>query len=250
MREKHYLSRVLRRFLLVLIAGLVFVMSVLAVYGPVDLFAPEKEKNVDEKVGEEISLPSPLKEGEVPLETAFSQRKSRRSFDEKPLSLREIGQLLWAGQGIAVDGTTGATRTAPSAGGTHPLEIYLVTGNFEELPGGVYRYNAKKHTLIKAVKGDRRNELSEAALGQEFVAVAPAILVVSAHYERTESAYGDRAERYVKMEVGHAGQNICLQAETLGLASVVVGAFEDSEVGKILNTEASPLAVIPVGHPN
>ena len=233
----------------VLIISLVVVFLALSGCAPgePDIIDPAEEKQENEDVQQEVSLPSPEEEGEATLESVLLERESRRSFAEDPLSLREIGQLLWAGQGI--DGMTGATRTAPSAGGTHPLEIYLVTKSSEDLQIGVHRYDPVEHTLKTVVTEDRRNMLAKAALGQDFIAEAPVNLVLVAHYERTTATYGERGKRYVKMEAGHAGQNICLQAEALGLNSVVIGAFDDNTVRELLDTEADPLAVIPVGYP-
>ena len=78
---------------------------------------------------------------------------------------------------------------------------------------------------------------------------APAFIVISAVHERTASRYGERANRYIHMEVGHAAQNIALEAVALGLGAVDVGAFSDLEVKKILGLPAGeePLCIVPVG---
>ncbi len=58
--------------------------------------------------------------------------------------------------------------------------------------------------------------------------------------------------RYVHMEVGHAAQNVCLQATAFGLGTVVVGAFEAGPVKRVLglaSDDEEPLSLIPVGHP-
>jgi nitroreductase len=51
------------------------------------------------------------------------------------------------------------------------------------------------------------------------------------------------------MEAGHAAQNLLLQAAALNLGAVLVGAFDDLEVKRILNlkTQEAPLYLIPVG---
>lgn len=199
-----------------------------------------------------ISLPEPDIAGEMKLEEALSQRVSRRDFTDEDLSLEQIAQLAWSAQGVSTpgDGTSGATRTAPSAGGTHPLAIYLVTGEMSALNAGVYRYDAENHELTAVINEDRREALASAALDQDFISDAPANVVVAAHYEETTLHYGDRGGRYVKMEAGHASQNISLQVEALDMNSVVIGAFEDDNVMQVLETDASPLAIIPVGYSN
>jgi len=51
------------------------------------------------------------------------------------------------------------------------------------------------------------------------------------------------------MEAGHAGENLYLQAEALGLATVAIGAFDDERVREVLDAPATqrPLYVFPVG---
>ena len=100
--------------------------------------------------------------------------------------------------------------------------------------------------------GDKRAQTARAAWSQDWIAEAPAILVISAVYPRTERKYGDRAPRYVHMEVGHAAQNVYLQAEALGLGTTMVGAFDDEALARELGLPAQekPLALLPVGHPN
>lgn len=120
----------------------------------------------------------------------------------------------------------------------------------EEVEDGVYHYNVAQHSLTRHHKGDVRLELARAALGQRFVYQAPLDIVICALYERTTLHYGSRGERYVHMEVGHAGQNIYLQAVALGLATVAVGAFADEQVRQVLRLDKqyNPLYIMPVGY--
>jgi SagB-type dehydrogenase family enzyme len=165
--------------------------------------------------------------------------------------LEEVGQLLWAAGGKTIDGITGATRAYPSAGGIYPLEIYLVAGNVVGLAQGIYRYEWKTHTLGFMKKGDFREELTRAAWGQRMVAHAPVSIIFTAVYPRTTRRYGERGRiRYVPMDVGGAGQNVHLQAEALGLGTVIIGAFSDEAVKEILGVKNEvPLYIMPVGRP-
>ena len=88
-------------------------------------------------------------------------------------------------------------------------------------------------------------------MNQAFIRQAPLSVVIGALYERTAGIYGGRGERYVHMEVGHAGQNIYLQATALGLATVAVGAFHDDEVSRVLRLDKplKPLYIMPMGKP-
>ncbi len=138
--------------------------------------------------------------------------------------------------GKNIDGLTGASRSAPSAGGIYPVEIYLVAGRVKGLCPGIYRYSWQDHSLHLEKAGDHRVALAVAALNQGFIARAPICLVLTAYYRKTESKYGQRGIlRYVPMDAGHAAQNVCLQAEAPGLGAVPVGAFLDREVEKVLD---------------
>jgi SagB-type dehydrogenase family enzyme len=97
--------------------------------------------------------------------------------------------------------------------------------------------------------GDLRKALAGAALDQYWVRSAPAVLVLAGVYERSETKYGQRARRYTHIETGHAAQNVYLQAEALGLGTVIVGAFEDAAVREVLGlpSDHAPLALMPVG---
>ncbi len=202
-------------------------------------------------VGEAIKLPPPITRGNVSVEEAISRRRSVRSYADKPLSLLHVSQLLWAAQGIT-DPARGL-RAAPSAGATYPLEVYVVVGagGVIGLEAGVYRYYPESHEIKLVKLGDLRKMLAEACLGQSWVREAPVSIVITAVYERTTSRYGERGERYVHMEAGHVGENIYLECVSLGLGCVVVGAFYDHDVARILAIPAgeSPLYVIPVGFP-
>ncbi len=192
-----------------------------------------------------ITLPEPVISGETPLETLLQRRRSVREYRKAALDLASVGQLLWAAQGIT---DPEGLRTAPSAGALYPLELYVVAGHVEGLPPGVYHYHPDRHRLQQTRSGDRRDRLALAAHGQSWVSQAAAVVVIAAVYERTTRKYGDRGIRYVHVEVGHAAQNLFLQAEALGLGAVVVGAFEDDAVAGVLDLpgEAKPLLLFPV----
>ena len=193
-----------------------------------------------------IDLPKPRADGALSVERALQQRRTVRDFGRAPLVLQQAGQLLWSGQGITHgDGL----RTAPSAGALYPLNLYLVAGNVTGLGSGVYRYEPERHRLSRVSAGDRRAELARAALEQTWIARAPAVLVFGAIESRTTQKYGSRGIGYIYIEVGHAAQNVFLQAEALGLGAAVVGAFADGPVADLLGTgrQERPLYLMPVG---
>jgi SagB-type dehydrogenase family enzyme len=197
-------------------------------------------------MNEPIRLPDPKYDGQRSLEWALLRRRSARRYLRESLSLREVGQILWAAQGC---NSARGFSTAPSAGATFPLETFLAAGEVEQLPPGLYRYLRMEHALSSMRAGDLRKELCRAALGQGWVCDGAAVIIFSAAYSRTTRRYGERGIRYVHMEAGHAQQNVHLQAAALGIGTVVVGAFEDREVKRIVGMRADeePLSIMPLG---
>jgi len=192
--------------------------------------------------GDVIQLPPPDTVGGATLAVSLAGRRSVRSFGSGTLTVAQIGQLLWATQGIT--DTRKGLRTAPSSGALYPLETFVV------LPEGVYGYNPQQHELTCRIQGDLRKALQQAALGQRAVGEAPAVFVFAAVYERVAAKYKGRATRYVDMEAGHACQNLLLQATALELGGVPVGAFHDDRIAGLLKLpeDASPLYLVPVGY--
>lgn len=193
-----------------------------------------------------VILPEPVREGHS-LEGALAERHTVRSFSKAPIRLADLGQLAWAAQGMtARDGG----RTAPSAGALYPLELYVVASRVQGLVPGVYRYEPASHRLAPVARGDRLEALVAAAFDQRWVGHAAAVLVIAAVPSRTTAKYQARGVRYVHIEVGHAAQNVLLQATALGMAAAPVGAFNDGAVQRALSlpTEAEPLYLLPVGH--
>lgn len=193
-------------------------------------------------VREVDSLPQPPGHGSVSLERALSARRSHREFTTERLNELEISQLLWAAQGITADW---GGRTAPSAGGLYPLELYLLT------PGAYRHYVAEGHRVELLADRDLRAEAAAAAFHQPAIGAAALTLVIVAVYARTARKYGDRGRRYVELEAGHAAQNVLLQAAAIGLAAVPIGAFDDHRLARTLRLPSghAPLYIVAVGHP-
>jgi len=196
-----------------------------------------------------VKLPGPAPQGAVSVEEALKARRTVRQFIVRSLDLSQISQLLWGADGVS---DPRGLRTAPSAGATYPLEIYLVAGDraVADLTAGVYRYRVLEHILEAGLAGDRRIAVARASLRQFWMAEAPVMVVIAAVYRRCTARYGERGVRYTHMEAGNVSQNLFLQAEALGLGAGIVGAFEDRELAQALGLpqEQVPLLVMPVGY--
>jgi len=189
-----------------------------------------------------VELPAPDVTGPISLEQALRERRSAREFSGREPTLETIGQLFWAGQGITDDD---GRRTAPSAGGTYPLDLYAVTAS------DLMHYLPVGHRAEQRADATTLSSLGDAAFGQEFVGEAPLVLVITGDPSRTEQKYGAVARDLMNREAGHAAQNVLLQATTLGLAAVPVGGFDPEAVERLLALPPGQAALylIPVGTP-
>jgi SagB-type dehydrogenase family enzyme len=190
-----------------------------------------------------VALPAPDRVGKVSLERVLAVRRSVRRFRREALTMAQLGQLLWAAQGVT-DKAQGL-RTAPSAGQTYPLEIYFVTGT------GHYHYVPRAHRIEQLGFRDIRSAVAKVAGGQDWLSNAGAIFVLAADPARADAKFRERAPRYICFEAGHAAQNMLLQATAMGLAAVPLGAFYDETLSQLLNIppDQIPLYTVAVGVP-
>lgn len=89
-----------------------------------------------------LTLPAPVPGARGALEDVLRRRRSVREYGREPLTRAQLGQLLWAAQGVT---DAEGLRTAPSAGALYPLEVRLVVGRAADLAAGVYRYRPAGH---------------------------------------------------------------------------------------------------------
>jgi len=191
-----------------------------------------------------IQLPEPKLEGQVSVETALKKRRSIRTYASSPLALDDISQLCWAAQGQ--NDPDSFLRTAPSAHGVYPLELYVAAGAVTGLATGFYHYNSDSHVLELAAPRDMRPDLHHAVMQMSnHIDTAPAVFVLSGDVSKEK----ERASEFMWAEAGCAAQGFFLQATARGLGSVFIGSFNPKEVGKVLGLSPAleVLAVLPVG---
>lgn len=195
-----------------------------------------------------IELPAPQLMSTGSLSAVLQARRSVRHYSKEPLTLAEVAQLAWAAQGITSDQ---GYRTAPSAGALYPLELYVVASRVSGLAPGLYHYQPGQHALQQLGTDNLQLPLAIAAYNQGALRQAAVVFVITGIKQRTARKYGQRAERYVYIEAGHAGQNLVLQASALGLGGVVIGAFMDEAVTGVLGLAEGEEAItlLAVGRP-
>ena len=198
-----------------------------------------------------VKLPAPRLTGDMSLEACIQKRRCVRDYQDKALTLAQLGQLFWAASGVT--GRNSRFRAAPSAGALHPLDFYAVVGkgSVEGLAAGIWHYEPAEHAITLGAEGDQREALAKAALGQRQITHAEVVIVETVEYRRTTKKYGPRGQHYALMDAGFAAENLFLEVQALGLAMCVVGAFRDEPVQDVLKCprEHLPLLFLTIGYP-
>jgi SagB-type dehydrogenase family enzyme len=199
-----------------------------------------------------ISLPTPKLDGKFSIEAALQKRRSIRTYASSPLTLGDIGQLCWAAQGQ--NDPEGFRRTAPSAHGVYPLELYVAAGMVTGLQNGFYRYSPDAHSLALVASGDKRPVLDRMVMQTwNHIATAPAVFVLSGNPSKMTGSEDllvrRRAVEFMWAEAGCAAQGFFLQAGARGLGSTFVGGFDPKAALEILGLPPAEevLALLPVG---
>lgn len=198
---------------------------------------------------ETVKLPQPELKEDVGITSLQRSRESRRRFRDEKLSLEEISYILWSAGG-SLPGFPGR-KVPPSAGARYPIDVFLSVreNGLDGVEPGVYEYALSSNTLEPLAEGDRTGKIVEAALSQKFIAEAPVTVVLAADFYRTTVHYGERGNRYVYMDAGHAAQNVYLAVEAVGLGTCAIGAFRDDDLTEALGLkkELKPVYLYPVG---
>ncbi|RKX29124.1 MAG: nitroreductase [Candidatus Zixiibacteriota bacterium] len=196
-----------------------------------------------------VSLRKPSS-GNKSVEEAIAQRCSVRHFAETPVSLEELSQLLRAAAGITHESNGVSLRAVPSGGALYPCEVYIVVQNVDSLTSGLYHFQVSDTSMELLDNGDYGHQLHLASFRQNAVGSPPVTIILTARFDRSTRKYGDRGYRYTYIEAGAIAENICLQAVSLGLGTVFIGAFNDDALNQLLGIdgiEESALLILPIG---
>ena len=161
-----------------------------------------------------IQLLKPEVTGGMPLMQALAKRQTTRAFEDKPLPLQTLSNLLWAAFGVnrPREVKPGLGRTAPSASNRQEVELYVL------LADGVYVYEAEANRLRPVEAGDMRAKISPPA---------------AAHAAVTIAYVADAKLDSAQIDTGFIGQNVYLFAASEGLNAWIY-AFHGQDVAAIL----------------
>jgi SagB-type dehydrogenase family enzyme len=187
-----------------------------------------------------IALPVPDKIGTLPLESTLMNRRSRYQYADTPLTLVDLGQMLWAGQGVTNEE---GGRTAPSARGMYPIRLFVAVKNVVDLEPGIYEYLPSSHSIGLVVRNDTPINWN-AITPQAHPTGAAAVIMVAANMSNPA------VSQLVLQESGHVGQNFYLQAETIDGAMLVMGGFTPEVARELIGIDEFERVVylVPFGY--
>lgn len=236
----------------VFLAVVLGIVAVSLKHRPSSTFVAKPVNTTPITASENIILPKPDLRSSNSIEAVLNSRRTRRDFLDKNLSLKQVSQMLWAAQGVTV---SWGGRTVPSAKSVYPLTIYLLANKVDGLDSGEYQYipgdREPIHGLKPIKKVDWGNSLYS-SLNESSFKNAPAVLVVTGNMTKMAEAYGGvHHDSDVYLESGHVGQNLYLQAESLGLGLVVVSSFNENALKTLITTPSNETLIylVPFGYP-
>jgi SagB-type dehydrogenase family enzyme len=178
-------------------------------------------------------------------------RRTLRQFSGRPISLADASRLLYFAYGITHRPSDEDSpvdkqffRAVPSAGALYPLELYMVAWRVVPLEPGIYHYSVLNHGLELIEPGDFSELAGEYTMSQEITEKASALFLVSAVFRRSMVKYHERGYRFVLLEAGHLGQNICLMATAMNLGILPIGGFLDDELNQLVGLDGVNETVI------
>jgi SagB-type dehydrogenase family enzyme len=146
-------------------------------------------------------------------------------------------------------GQTFYLRSAPSAGGLYPAEIYLVSRGTRLLPAGLYNYQVRSHSLWRYWDDHSWQGLQRACFWHPALEATHLALVVTGVFARSAWRYQDRAYRRICLDAGHLLGNLELASTLVDYRPHLIASFADRPLADLLYldpAEEGVLAVLPL----
>ena len=193
----------------------------------------------DYKIGHEVDLKPYLD-------------KPSADVDEDWLWWRRLSRLLIDSYGLTAkvmtqSGAPMYLRSAPSAGGLYPAEVYIVSRGTSLLPPGLYNYQVRTHSLLRYWDTHPWQDLQAACFWHPSLETTEMAVVVSAVFQRSAWRYRDRAYRRVFLDSGHLLGNLEVAGTLCDYRPHLIGGFADEAVNQLLyldGVEESAIALL------
>ncbi|MER5435299.1 SagB family peptide dehydrogenase [Streptomyces sp. NPDC002588] len=183
-----------------------------------------------------------------PLSVALERRHSTRSYQQAPLTAREIGELLYrclrvralrtgAPVGLGGPARTLSDRPYPSAGSAYELEFYLTVVACTGIPRGVYRYDPLGHRLERIGSEPAEELLTCGRFAIDALSSPPLLITMTARFGRVLPEYGGLGYALILKHVGVVMQTLYLVSEAMGLASCAVATGDVEVAARVFATD-------------
>lgn len=166
---------------------------------------------------------------------------------------QRLSRLLFCSYGLTAKmpsmGSAVYLRSAPSAGGLYPAEIYIVSRGTSLLPPGLYNYQCRSHSLMHYWESDVWQKLQEACFWHPTLQSSQLAIVITSVFYRSAWRYEDRAYRRIFLDTGHLLGNIELAGAVSNYHPHLIGGFVDEAVNELLYIDSQhegAIAVLPL----
>jgi SagB-type dehydrogenase family enzyme len=190
---------------------------------------------------ERITLPLPPTL-HAPLGETLLQRRSHRDYTGAAIDQEQLAAFLRYACGV-----TGSIagygyrqlplRTFPSSGGLQAPEVYVSIQAVDGIAPGLYHYHPVDNVLEIMRPGQHGPMLAALSFQQPYLVTASVVFLITGCFERMRWKYGQRAYKYMCMDVGYLGQNLYLVAEALGLGACAIAGFVDDAMEQLLGID-------------
>jgi len=126
------------------------------------------------------------------------------------------------------------------------LHTILDAANAAPCAGGIQSWR-----FLVVEDEQKKKIIAKAALGQNWIAEAPVVVLLCSDPETLEKEYGERGKLFDYQNVALAAENLMLAAWNFGIGSTFVGSFTEFLLRKELKIPDSIRihAIIPLGYP-
>ena len=187
-----------------------------------------------------IPLPDQWRDSEIPALASLLPPDSPGPARSVP-DMEDLARLLYYSGGITrrkpYPGGDILFRAASCTGALYEIELYLVCGDLNGLPAGVYHFNPRDFVLERLRSGDYRGLLAAAAGREPHLSRAPLAIVSTGTYWRNAWKYRARTYRHFGWDNGTILANLFALSRALGYPHRLVLGFADREVNGLLGLD-------------
>lgn len=178
----------------------------------------------------------------ISLSDTIHERASFRDYANSTLSFEKICSILnqscgTRGNILAYNRRDVPIRHFPSAGGLQCAEIYVTVNDVENLPQGLYHFNAVENCFVQIELGNFRWRVTECCPQHDWLSGAAAVIFIAPSIDRLSWKYNYESYRLAHIDSGIVAENIHLVATSIGVGSCMLFAFIDDSVNELLGLD-------------